>query len=210
MNKTLIHCAVFLAAAAGAVHIVVLVALEGLALSALTTALVASIVFVVVTAAGPVPRAATVCREDHKQDMVGVVSRFSKASVIFIPALIAVLIVLWPMTAILGHAADFYCSPAVPWRIEIAVFGALVISMLKYMAGRLRYANALDVLIYVSIFWIAPFYGFFSAPYFLGLNLVTLCPDRQMLEVVLAGAAMAVTSALGERIGAFLYGGRTC
>jgi len=157
MNKTFIHRAAFLAAAAAAVHIIVLIAVEGLALSLLTAALAASVVFALVIAAGPIPRTATVRREGHKQDMASVVSRFTNASAFFVLALIAVLIVLWPMTAIFGHAADFYCSPAVPWRIEIAVFGAFVISMLNYMACRLRYANALDMLIYVSLFWIAPF-----------------------------------------------------
>lgn len=207
MDRTLIHSGVFLATAAGAVHIVVLVAHKSLALAPLTTALAASIVFALVFAAGPVPWPATACSKDHQRDQVGVVSRVSRASAIFTTALIAVLVVLWPMTAIFGHAAEFYCSPTVPWRVEIAVFGAFVISLLKYMASRLRYANALDILIYVSLFWIAPFYGFFSAPYFLGMSIVTPCLDRQILEVIFAGAAMAVGSVVGERIGAFLYGG---
>jgi len=147
MNRKLIHRVAFLAAATGAVHIIVLIAVEGLALSPLTTALAASVVFALVIAVGPIPRTATVRRDGHKQDMASVVSRFLKASAFFVLALIAVLVVLWPVTAVFGHAADFYCSPAVPWRIEIAVFGAFVISMLKYMAGRLRYANALDMLV---------------------------------------------------------------
>lgn len=204
MNRTLIHRAAFLAAAAGVVHVIVLVAIDGLALSPLTVALAATVAFALIIAAGPIPWTATVRREGHKRDMANVVSRISKASAFFVLALIAVLVVLWPMTVILGQAADFYCSPAVPWRVEIAVFGAFVISILKYMARRLRYANARDVLIYVSLFWIAPFYGFFSAPYFLGMNLVAPCPDRKILEVVLAGAAMAVASALAEVVGAFL------
>jgi len=204
MNKTLIYRGAFLAAAAGAVHIVVLVAVEGLALTPLTAALAASVVFALVIVAEPIPGTATMRREGHKRDMARTVSGYTNASAFFVLALTAILVVLWPMAAIFGHAADFYCSPAVPWRIDIAVFGAFVISMLKYMAGRLRYANVLDVLIYVSLFWIAPFYGFFSAPYFLGMNIVTPCPDREILEVVLAGAAMAAASTLAELVGAFL------
>jgi hypothetical protein len=204
MNKTLIHCAAFLAAAAGAVHIIVLISVEGLALSPLTAALAASIVFALVTAAGPVPRNATVRHEGLKPIIATIFSHISKASAIFVPTLIAVLIVLWPMTAIFGHATDFYCTPAVPWRIEIVVFGAFVISMLKHMAGRLPYANTLEILIYVSLFWIAPFYGFFSAPYFLGMNIVAPCPDRRILEIILASAAMVMASALAEAVGAFL------
>jgi len=208
MNRTLIHRVVVLAAAAGAVHIVAVVAVEGLALSALTTALAASIVFALIVAAGPVRRAAILFREDDGREMTPVVLRLAKASAIFVPILIAVLLVLWPMTAIFGPVAGFYCAPAISWRIEIAVFGAFVISMLKYMAARFRYANALDVLIYASLFWIAPFYGFFSAPYFLGINIVVPCPGRQMVEIALAGAAMAIASTLGQAIGGFLSGRR--
>lgn len=204
MNKTLIHRAAFLAAAAGSVHIIVLISAEGLTLSPMTAALAATVVFALVIAAGPISRTVTVRRKGYKPEMASVVSRIWKASTTFVPALIAVLIVLWPMTAIFGHAADFYCTPDVPWRIEIAVFGAFVISMLKYMAARLRYANSLHMLIYVSLFWIAPFYGFFSAPYFLGMNIVAPCPDRQILEIVLAGAAMVMAAGLAESVGAFL------
>ena len=204
MNKTLIYRAVFLAAAAGAVHIIVLISVDGLELLPLTAALAASIVFALVIAVGSSLRTATVRREGHKPKMANVVSRISKSSVNLVPTLIAVLVVLWPVTAIFGHAADFYCVPAVPWNIEIAVFGAFVISMLKYMTAPLPYPKFLEMLIYASLFWIAPFYGFFSAPYFLGMNIVTPCPDRQILEIVLASAAMVIAAALAETVGAFL------
>ncbi len=204
MNKTTFHRAAALAAAVTAVHVVVLIAVKGLALPLLAAALAASIVFGLVIATEPTPQAQTEHYDGHMSDIARAVSRSSKASAFFVLALFAVLIVLWPITAIFGQAADFYCSPVVPWRVEIAVFGAFVISILKHMAWRLRYANTLDVLIYLSLFWIAPFYGFFSAPYFLGISILASCPDRQVLEVVLAGAAMAVASALAEVIGAFL------
>jgi hypothetical protein len=174
MTKALIQRGAFLAAAAGAVHIIVVVAVEGLTLSALTSALAASIVFALVIAAGPVPRAASVRSDDHKRDAADVVSHLLKASTFFALVLIAILVVLCSITAIFGRVADFYSSPAVPWRIEIALFGAFVISILKYLANRLHYANALDMLICLSLFWIAPFYGFFPHPTFSGSTL--WCP----------------------------------
>jgi hypothetical protein len=67
--------------------------------------------------------------------------------------------------------------------------------------SRLCYASALDILIYVSLFWIAPFYGFFSPSCFVALNIVRPCPGRQLIEVLLAAAAMAVACALAEAVG---------
>jgi len=36
------------------------------------------------------------------------------------------------------------------------------------------------------------------------MNIVTPCPDREVLEIVVAGAAMAAASTLAEVVGAFL------
>lgn len=70
-------------------------------------------------------------RNNHNRDFAGVISYISKSGAFFVLTLIAVFVVLWPIMAIFDHAADFYRSPAVPWRIEVAAFGALVLSMLK-------------------------------------------------------------------------------
>lgn len=88
------HRAAFLAAVAGVVHVIVLVTIEGLALSHLTVALAASVAFALVITAGPIPWTATVRREGHKRDVVNIVSHISKASAFFLLALIAVLVVL--------------------------------------------------------------------------------------------------------------------
>ena len=49
----------------------------------------------------------------------------------------------------------------------------------------------------VALLWIAPFYGFFSAPLFLGLSLNTMCPGRSLATIVLVTLGMRV----GEKVG---------
>ena len=44
----------------------------------------------------------------------------------------------------------------------------------------------------VALLWIAPFYGFFSAPLFLGLSLNTMCPSRSLGTLVLVAFGMQV------------------
>jgi hypothetical protein len=39
------------------------------------------------------------------------------------------------LASALGDAHTFYCEPAVPWRIEIAIFGSFAIAFLTRMAG---------------------------------------------------------------------------
>ncbi len=206
MTTTLTHRAAFMAGAAGVVHVVILITTAWLEFSLLTGAFAASVVYALVVGSGPAPQAATARRDDHSRELADVARRICKSAGLFILTLIAVLGVLWPTMAAFGQSADFYCSPAAPWRIEIAALGAFVISMIRCMSSSLRYTNVVDMLIFASLFWIAPFYAFFCAPYFLGLNILTLCPDRDVLDVVLASAAMILASALGNSIGDFLAG----
>lgn len=204
----MIRRALLLAAAAGAAHTLIVGAIEGLGLAAVTAALAASVAFALINSIGPSLRVRPAGHTTPGTEASATVSQLTIWSASLVTALVTVLVALGLATMIFGQMADFYCAPAVPWRIEIAIFGAFAVALLKHLAHRLRYANALDVLIYVSLFWIAPFYGFFSPAYFLALNIVTPCPGRQLIEVLLAAAAMAVACALAETVGTFLSKGR--
>ena len=84
-----------------------------------------------------------------------------------------------------------------PWRIEIALFGSFGVAYVTSMARRRRRAWAAYPLALVALLWIAPFYGFFSAPLFLGVSLNTMCPGRPIVTVVLAALGMRA----GEQVG---------
>jgi hypothetical protein len=108
------------------------------------------------------------------------------------------------LAAILGDGRSFYCEPAVPWRIEIAIFGSFAIALLTRMAqvrGRVRLVYPL---ILVAFLWIAPFYGFFAGPVFLAVGLVAGCPDRSLMAVLLAAFGMIVGEQLGNGLATWL------
>lgn len=113
-------------------------------------------------------------------------------------AFAAILAGVWVIGRFAGAGAEFYCTPLVPWRIEIALFGSFTVGLLTAVPRSHRLAWAVYPLIMIAFLWIAPFYGFFSAPIFLGVGLNTPCPGRPMATVLLVGLVMLV----GERIGA--------
>jgi hypothetical protein len=98
---------------------------------------------------------------------------------------------------VLGAGAGFYCQPLVPWRIEIALFGSFSVAYVTGMARQRPGARAAYLLVVLALLWIAPFYGFFSAPLFLGMSLNTMCPGRPIVTVVLAALGMRVGEQLG-------------
>ena len=103
----------------------------------------------------------------------------------------------WLIGRVLGTGAGFYCEPLVAWRIEIALFGSFGVAYCTGMARQRRRARAAYPLAVLALLWIAPFYGFFSAPLLLGLNLNTMCPGRSIVTVVLAALGMYVGEQLG-------------
>lgn len=103
----------------------------------------------------------------------------------------------WLTGRTLGTGVAFYCEPLVPWRIEIALFGSFGLAYFTFMARQRRGAWAAYPLAVLALLWIAPFYGFFSAPLFLGVSLNTMCPGRPIVTVVLAALGMRVGEQLG-------------
>ncbi len=103
----------------------------------------------------------------------------------------------WVIGRALGTRAAFFCEPLVPWRIEIALGGSFGVAYVTLMARQRRRAWAAYPLAVVALLWIAPFYGFFSAPLFLGVSLNTMCHGRPIVSVVLTALGMRV----GEQVG---------
>lgn len=102
----------------------------------------------------------------------------------------------WLIAHVLGTGTAFYCEPLVPWRIEIALLGSFGVAYFTGMARQRGRASAYP-LAALALLWIAPFYGFFSAPLFLGVSLTAMCPGRPIVSVILAALGVRV----GERVG---------
>lgn len=103
----------------------------------------------------------------------------------------------WLTGRVFGTGAAFYCELLVPWRIEIALLGSFGVAYVTGMAGRRGRAWAGYPLAVLALLWIAPFYGFFSAPLFLGVSLTAMCPGRPIVGVILAALGLRV----GDQVG---------
>jgi MFS family permease len=110
----------------------------------------------------------------------------------------------WLLVAAVGDGRTFYCEPAVPWRIEIAMFGSFAVGFSTRMADARGRARLIYPLTLIALLWIAPFYGFFSAPIFLATELAAGCADRGFVFVILAALGMILGQLLGNVVGAWL------
>lgn len=108
------------------------------------------------------------------------------------------------ISLVLGSAHAFACEPAVPWRIEIAIFGSFMIGVLTRMAAARGRARLVYPLALIALLWIAPFYGFFLAPVFLAVGLATGCEGHGVIAIFLAAAGMIAGERLGNGLGAWL------
>lgn len=107
----------------------------------------------------------------------------------FLTALLA----LWGLGNVIPATANFTCQPLVPWHASIAVFGAFGMNWLAE-AAKLRTSVPLGLMIHLAFFWIAPFYGFFHAPWFLAQSAALPCDGRPFAQVAVVGLAMAVAA----------------
>ena len=149
-------------------HLVVVVLSKPDSQVPLLTALLATLVFAAVSFAYTFRKRATITSSTHP-----VMLRLQAGAF----ALVAIAVGAWLISRQLGTGANFYCTPLVPWRIEIALFGSFVVGCLTFLADGRRRGWAVYLLTMVAFLWIAPFYGFFSAPLFLGVSLNNMCPD---------------------------------
>lgn len=119
-----------------------------------------------------------------------------------------VLVGAWMISAIVGDASAFYCEPAIPWRIEIALFGSFFVGLSTAMAHVRRRSVLTYPLTLVALLWIAPYYGYFSGAVFLGLGLVANCPDRSVVQFGIAVLGMVAGKAIGSMLAVWLLKAR--
>ncbi len=115
------------------------------------------------------------------------------------------LVLLGGVARTLPPGSEFVCEPLVPWRISIVVFGSFFSACMA--AGmRIRAPDLLyEALIPIALCWIAPFYGFFHAPWFLAQSLMIPCADRPIAQYLIAAAAMTLAALLGARLTAWMF-----
>ena len=112
----------------------------------------------------------------------------------------------WLLSGVLGTGAEFYCLPLVPWRVEIALFGSFAVGYLTVTVRPRQRRWATYPAVMIALLWIAPFYGFFSAPLFLGVSLSTMCADRPITTVVLTAIGMIAGEQFGRAVAEWLSG----
>lgn len=113
---------------------------------------------------------------------------------------------LWAVVSILPASRDFLCEPLVPWRISIALFGAFGMNWLaRAVALRAPPAERSSLMIFLAFFWIAPFYAFFHAPWFLAQAIVSPCANRPFAQSVIAATGMVIASEAGRRLANFSF-----
>ncbi len=177
-------------------HIIVVVASKSASQVPLLTALLATLAFATVSFAYMFRKRATIASSKHPVMLQLQAGGF---------ALVAIGAGVWLTNRLLGTGANFYCEPLVPWRIEIALFGSFAVGCLTFLAGGRRRGWAVYPLTMVAFLWIAPFYGFFSAPLFLGVSLNNMCPDRSMTTVLLAALGMIAGQQAGRGLAGWIY-----
>ena len=123
-------------------------------------------------------------------------------------SLLAASICLALLAAVVPVIALFVCEPLVPWGLSIAAFGAFASAWIG--RGLLARTGTTDYhpVLHLALFWIAPPYGFFHAPWFLAQTLALPCPDRAIAQAAVAVAAMIAASVGGHRMGIWMFGAR--
>ena len=130
------------------------------------------------------------------------VDQLSTHLVSFLVAMIG----LWGVANILPAVDSFVCEPLVPWRYSIAIFGAFGMSWLSG-ATRIRIPHVrAGLMIHMSFFWIAPFYGFFHAPWFLAQTVAAPCDGRSLAQAIVVALGMAVATVAGRRSAIWMFG----
>ena len=57
---------------------------------------------------------------------------------------------------------------------------------------------------YLALFWVGPFYGFFKAPVFLAQGLLVECQNREAGAIIIAAVGMLVSAHMGRLLAAWL------
>ncbi len=112
---------------------------------------------------------------------------------------------LWAVVSALPASRDFLCEPLVPWRISIALFGAFAMNWLARAAALRAPKERVSSFIFLAFFWIAPFYGFFHAPWFLAQTIALPCADRPLAQSLITAAGMVIAAEVGRHLADWLF-----
>ena len=99
----------------------------------------------------------------------------------------------------------FVCEPLVPWRVSIAIVGAFGMSWLTTAAKPRMPPDYAGLMIHLAFFWIAPFYGFFHAPWFLAQAIVIPCDGRPLAQAIIVMLGMVIAASAGRRTATWLH-----
>lgn len=116
---------------------------------------------------------------------------------------------LWAVVSALPAGRDFLCEPLVPWRISIALFGSFAMNWLARAALLSAPTERVSLLIFLAFFWIAPFYGFFHAPWFLAQTIASPCANRLPVQSLIAAAGMLIGAEMGRRLADWSFQAKT-
>lgn len=112
---------------------------------------------------------------------------------------------LWAVISVLPTSRDFLCEPLVPWRISIALFGAFAMNWLARAVAFRAPTARVSLFIFLAFFWIAPFYGFFHAPWFLAQTIASPCADRPLVQSLIVAAGMMIAAEAGQRLASWSF-----
>ena len=111
---------------------------------------------------------------------------------------LAALLALWGLANKVPATSSFLCEPLVPWHVSIAIFGGFGMNWLAEATKLRRIYDRSELMIHLAFFWIAPFYGFFHAPWFLAQAVALPCEGRPFIQTIIVGLAMAVAAFGGQ------------
>ena len=117
----------------------------------------------------------------------------------------AAVVGLWVVASVFPAGRDFLCEPLVPWRVSIAIFGAFAMGCLAQAVVLRAPGERMSLFIFLGFFWIAPFYGFFHAPWMLAQSIASSCADRPPLQSLVAAAGMVVAAEASRRVANWLF-----
>ena len=117
----------------------------------------------------------------------------------------SVLLALTLLSQIAPTKVQFVCEPLVPWGISIVVFGAFFSAWMAASISLRTTNSSMHWLIPIMLSWIAPFYGFFHAPWFLAQSVVVPCSGRPITQCLIGAVAMIVAALAGKRVADWMY-----
>jgi hypothetical protein len=135
----------------------------------------------------------------HELKCYGVDQVFQGATSFFVSAA-----GLWLVAAATPTVQTFVCEPVVPWHVAIAIVGAFGMALFRGGARFYLPPDLAEIMIQLSFFWIAPFYGFFHAPWFVAQAIIIPCAGRPLAQVALVVVGMIIAGCAGWRLSSWL------